>query len=123
MSMRGAGVKFTLLIRAATGARPEPGTPAFAAESAAYRDFTRQVVDAGVFVTGDRLEPAAAGVTVRVHDGHTHIDPPAAEPLAADVGGYYVLDCRDLDEAVRWAGRVPTATLGEVEVRPSRVLH
>ena len=116
-------MKFMLLIRAPTGSRPEPGTPGFTEESASYRAFTEQVIEAGVFVTGDRLEPAADGVVVRVRNGQVFSDDKPPGPHPNELGGYYVLDCRDMAEAAGWAGRIPTANYGSIEVRPSRLLH
>jgi hypothetical protein len=84
----------------------------------AYWAFTQEVQAAGKMVAGDALESASTATTVRVRDGETlTTDGPFAE-TKEQLGGYYVLDCEDLDEALSWAARIPSATLGSIEVRP-----
>jgi hypothetical protein len=96
-----------------------PGDGTLPAEVA--RDYPRMsqaMRDAGVFVTAGLLQPAAAATTVRIRDGETMLtDGPFAE-IKEQLGGYVLIECADLDEAVRWAGTVPVARHGSVEVRP-----
>jgi hypothetical protein len=74
--------------------------------------------DAGVFVDAGQLQPVGSTTTIRVRDGETVMtDGPFAE-MKEHVGGYVLLDCPDLDEALRWASRLPGAENGAVEVRP-----
>jgi hypothetical protein len=77
----------------------------------------------GIFRAADPLESAATATTVRVDDGKVMIiDGPFAE-TKEQLAGYYILECRDLDEALAWAARIPTACQGGtgcVEVRPIR---
>ncbi|MCA9708660.1 MAG: YciI family protein [Myxococcales bacterium] len=83
--------------------------------------FTRAVKDAGVFVAGDALTPVDTATTVRIREGRTlMIDGPFAE-TKEQLGGYYLLECKDLDEAVHWASQIPTAKYGSIEVRPIMV--
>lgn len=83
-----------------------------------YRQFTQSLRDSGHFVSVNRLLPAAAAKTVRVRDGKVlATDGPFAE-TKEQIGGYYVIEAQDLDEAVGIAGRIPAATFGSVEVRP-----
>jgi hypothetical protein len=73
---------------------------------------------AGVYVGGEGLEPAATATTLRVRDDERMLtDGPYAE-LKEQIGGYYLFDCKDLDEALDWAARIPEAKTGAVEVRP-----
>jgi hypothetical protein len=73
---------------------------------------------AGLLVASDRLHPPASATTVRVRDGETEItDGPFAVTKEVLVG-YYVLECEDLDEALKQAARLPLARYGSVEVRP-----
>ena len=96
------------------GAGPED----FAQELAAYEAFDRAAMDAGVFVAGEGLQPTATATTVRVRDGERLLtDGPFAE-TREQLGGFYVLDCPSLDEAIAWAARLPGAATGCVEVRP-----
>jgi hypothetical protein len=84
----------------------------------AYGAFTQDVNDAGVFVGGEGLQPTATATTVRVRDGERLLtDGPFAE-TKEQLGGFYLLECKDLDEAVDWAARIPGAAQGSVEVRP-----
>ena len=87
----------------------------------AYGAFTEAIKTAGVMVAGDALKPTSAATTVRVRDGKPlHTDGPFAE-TKEQLGGFYILDCKDLDEALAWAAKIPTAHHGSVEVRPIMV--
>jgi hypothetical protein len=68
--------------------------------------------------TGEALLPTSAATTVRVRDGETlTTDGPFAE-TKEQLGGFYLLDCPDLDDAIKWAARIPGARTGSVEIRP-----
>jgi hypothetical protein len=84
----------------------------------AYENFTKAVSDAGVLRGGDALQTTASATTVRVRNDETvTTDGPFAE-TKEQLGGYYEIDCKDLDEALRWAAQIPGAKSGCVEVRP-----
>lgn len=88
------------------------------AEKAAYAAFTQHVVAKGVMSVGEALLPTATATTVRVVDGRTiATDGPFAETKEA-LGGIYVVQAADLDEAIAYAAMIPGATHGAVEVRP-----
>ncbi len=73
----------------------------------------------GVLVAGDGLYPTQTATTVRVRDGERDVtDGPFAE-TKEQLGGFYVLDCKDLDEAIEWAAKIPGAQTGAIEVRPA----
>jgi hypothetical protein len=78
---------------------------------------------AGVFVAADPLAPTSTATTVRMADGQLLVtDGPFAE-TKEQLAGYYIVDCRDLDEAIDWARRLPTECgggVGSVEIRPLR---
>jgi hypothetical protein len=80
--------------------------------------FTREAVDAGVHVGGEGLQPSATATTVRIQESGEPIvsDGPFAE-TKEQLGGYYLLDCEDLDDAIAWARKIPMPG-GTVEVRP-----
>ncbi len=83
-----------------------------------YMTFTAKVNEAGVMVAGDPLLETNTATTVRVRDGkRTNTDGPFAE-TKEQLGGYYILDCKDLDEALAFAAEIPGASYGSVEVRP-----
>ena len=85
---------------------------------AAYEKFGRDASEAGVMLGGEGLQPSGTATTVRVRDGETITsDGPFAE-TREQLGGYYLLDCRDLDDALSWAARIPGAATGTIEVRP-----
>jgi hypothetical protein len=84
----------------------------------AYGKFGAEAQAAGVLIGGEGLQPTATATTVRVRDGETLLtDGPFAE-TREQLGGYYLLDCADLDEANRWAAKIPDANGGAIEVRP-----
>ena len=86
-----------------------------------YAEFARAAGDAGVLAGGDELGPTASATTVRVRDGRQLVtDGPYAEVKEA-LGGYFILDCESLDEALMWAARIPGASHGAVEVRQVHV--
>jgi hypothetical protein len=71
----------------------------------------------GQYVSASPLDPVQTAVTVRVRDGkRSTVDGPFAE-TKEQLGGYYLIEARDLDEAVQVAGRIPGARLGSIEVR------
>ena len=83
-----------------------------------YFQFTRDVETAKVLVGGEALQSVATATTVRVRDGKTVItDGPFAE-TKEQLGGYYLLECANLDQAIEWAARIPGAAHGSIEVRP-----
>ena len=83
-----------------------------------FNDFTNDVKAKNIYVGSNRLRPVASATSVRVRDGKTIMtDGPFAE-TKEQLGGYYLLDCKDLDEAIGYAAKIPGALWGTVEVRP-----
>ena len=92
------------------------------AESPKWFEYTQALVDAGVLVAGEPLEPPDTATTVRVRSGETLIsDGPFAETKEY-LGGFYIVDVPNLDAALEWAAKVPNAPYGAVEVRPVMVI-
>lgn len=88
------------------------------AEMNAYWGFEEDVRKSGVHVAGEALHPITSATTVKVRDGKTlTTDGPFAE-TREHLGGFYLIDCKDLDEAIAWAAKIPTAGSGAIEVRP-----
>jgi hypothetical protein len=86
-----------------------------------YSEFSRAAGDAGVLAGGEELGPTASATTVRLREGRQLVtDGPYAEAKEA-LGGYFILDCESLDEALSWAARIPGASHGAVEVRQVHV--
>ncbi len=83
-----------------------------------YMKFTQEIVQSGHFKAGDPLEDTDAATTVRVREGRTlTTDGPFAE-TKEQLGGYYIVEAANLDEALKIAARVPSARWGSIEVRP-----
>jgi hypothetical protein len=83
-----------------------------------FEVFTKDIIQSGNFKAGDRLRPASTATTVRVKDGKVlTTDGPFAE-TREQLGGYYMIEAKNLDEAIAIAERVPSAQWGAVEVRP-----
>jgi hypothetical protein len=84
----------------------------------AYQKFSQEIVSAGNFKAGDPLQPTNTATTVRNREGKTLVtDGPFAE-TKEQLGGYYLIEAKDLDEAIAIAARVPSAQSGSIEVRP-----
>jgi hypothetical protein len=85
---------------------------------AEYFEFTENVKKAGNYVGGEALQPTHTATTVRVRDGKTMTtDGPFAE-TREQLGGYYLVEAKDLDEAIAIAAKIPSAKIGSIEVRP-----
>jgi len=97
----------------------ETMAPDFAAQHFEdYREFTREVRESGHFVSGNRLLPADSATTIRVRQGNVTVtDGPYVE-TKEQLGGYFVIEARDLNEAIQVASRIPGARIGCVELRP-----
>jgi hypothetical protein len=114
--VNGGRVQYMLLIYDCD--RPEAGDPGFAEALARVNAFADECRRRGVFVSGHPLQAEETATTVSVRDGRTLItDGPYAE-THEHLGGAYVLDCRNLDEALELAAMCPMAEQGGIEVRP-----
>jgi hypothetical protein len=83
-----------------------------------YGKFGEEAGAAGAMLGGDGLEPTSTATSVRVRGGERVVtDGPFAE-TKEQLGGYYLLECKDLDEAIGWAEKIPAAWTGTVEIRP-----
>jgi hypothetical protein len=85
----------------------------------AYRAYTEALRAAGVMVGGAGLEPPRAATTVRQSHGTRQVQDGPFADTKEQLGGYYVIDVPDLDKALEWAARCPSAASGAVEVRPN----
>jgi hypothetical protein len=97
---------------------PDPTPDEQGQVMAAYNAFTEHIRSKNAYLGGEALEPTATATTVRVRDGKTlTTDGPFAETKEA-LGGYYLVEAKDLDEAIDFAARIPGAQSGSIEVRP-----
>jgi hypothetical protein len=111
-------MKYLFLLNSADDGPPEDPTSAeYARVYAEYGAAMGAMAQAGVLIECAPLRPWSSATTVRVRDGQTLLtDGPAAE-IKEQVGGYTLVECADLDEALKWAAMIPAAKTGSVEVR------
>lgn len=111
-------MRYMFLIYNAEDTYPAEGSPEQLARYNAYAVFGDQMTKEGCILGADRLQPVATATTVRIRDGRTQVtDGPFAE-TKEQLGGYYILECKDLDEALARAAQIPGALDGSIEVRP-----
>ena len=111
-------MKYACLIYSEEHSNPAPGSPEFADVMAGYMKFNEDSNAAGVNLGGEPLEPVSTATCVRVRDGEVMTtDGPFAE-TKEHLGGFYLLDCENLDQAIEWAAQIPGALHGTIEVRP-----
>lgn len=111
-------MKYLMLIcgdeRQMASVGPEEG----AAILAEYGEFAESMAARGVLQGGERLRPTSDATTVRIRGDELLVsDGPFAE-TKEQIGGYFLVDCADLDEAIEIAGKIPGARVGSIEVRP-----
>jgi hypothetical protein len=86
-----------------------------------YMQFTADIKASGHFRAGDALQSVSTATTLRVRNGKTQTtDGPFAE-TKEQLGGYYLIEAKDLDEATKIAARIPSARVGSIEIRPIQV--
>lgn len=117
-------MKYALLIygdEKSAAVSPAPGSDDFNTMIGGYMAFSEEVATNGMLQAGEALHDTDTSTTVTVVDGETiTTDGPFAE-TKEQLGGFYILDCADLDEAIAYAAKIPTAATGRVEVRPVEV--
>jgi hypothetical protein len=110
-------MKYMLLMYSDESKGPKTAEEQQAAAPGWY-GFMQEATAAGVLLSNNGLSPIADATSVRVRDNKTlSTDGPFAE-THEQLGGYYLLECKDLDEAISWAAKIPVAKYGTVEVRP-----
>jgi hypothetical protein len=111
-------MKYMLLMYANESAVPETPEDQQAVAPQVWFALMDEMKAAGVLLSNTGLSPVANATTVRIREGKTLItDGPFAE-THEQLGGFFLLECTDLDEALRWAEKIPHAKYGSVEVRP-----
>src|SRR5262245_26017306 len=109
-------MKYLLLMYASESNFPPPEE--IQADVSAWQALLKESKEAGVLISTNGLAPGTNATTLRVREGKTLIiDGPFAE-THEQLGGYFLLDCKDLDEAIQWAKKIPTAKYGSIEIRP-----
>ena len=85
---------------------------------AEYMAFTAKVKESGHYIGGNRLQPTHTSTSVRIRNGNlSATDGPFAE-TKEQLGGYYLIEAKDLNDAIQVASRIPGAKVGTIEVRP-----
>jgi hypothetical protein len=111
-------MKYALLIYASEQDWASQSEEESQAQFQEYMAFTKDIVDRGIHQGGEALQPIATATTVRVRDGETlTTDGPFAE-TKEQLGGFYLVEAKDLDEAIEIAARIPDVRRGAIEVRP-----
>ena len=111
-------MRYALLICTEDKRQAEMSEDEAGAQMAGYMAWGEEMGARGVLQAGERLRPTASATTVRVRDGEVLTsDGPFAE-TKEQMGGFYLVDCKDLDEAIEVASKIPGAKVGTIEVRP-----
>jgi hypothetical protein len=112
-------MKYVLLLYGDEGRWANMTQEEAAADMERWSAFGQELTESGAFVAGEGLDPTSSAITVRIKDGEVvHTDGPFAE-TREQLGGFYLLECPDLDAALAWAAKVPDlGEAGSVEVRP-----
>lgn len=111
-------MRYLMMIYYDEAEHPEEGTPAQEALWKQYNDFTKHVIDEGAYRGADALHSVATATSVRVRDQDAIVtDGPFAE-TKEQLGGFYLIECADLDEAIQIAAKCPGSLHGTVELRP-----
>ena len=111
-------MKYMLLLASNPADEPVPGSEAFDPYMGEWFAYSQALVEAGALVAGEALQGPETASTVQVRDGKRIVaDGPFIESKEV-IGGYYVIDVANLDEALDWAARIPNSHFGTIEVRP-----
>jgi hypothetical protein len=111
-------MKFMLLLWGDEGQWADMSEEESAAEMGRWEAYSNELIAAGAMVSGEGLQPSATSRTLRIENGERMVtDGPFAE-TKEQLGGFYVIECESLDQALEWAAKVPSAERGSTEVRP-----
>lgn len=111
-------MKYMLLLVSNPSDEPTPDSAEFGPYMQEWADYSAALGEIGAMVNGEALQGAETATTVSMRNGERIVtDGPFIESKEV-IGGYYVIDVANLDEALSWAAKIPNATFGRVEVRP-----
>jgi hypothetical protein len=116
-------MKYMLILSGEEGGWEDTSPEDMKAEMDRWQAYGQSLVDAGAFLAGEGLQESATATTVRVGDDDERLvtDGPFAETKEA-LAGFYLIDARDLNEAIQIASKIPPAKHGSIEIRPTREL-
>jgi len=116
-------MQYMCLIYSAEDNRPNHSDAETATVMQRYMEFGKEMQANGKLIAGDALQPVSTATTISVRDGKTQTtDGPFAE-TKEQLGGYYLLECNDLDDALACAAKIPASEYGRIEVRPLMVFE
>lgn len=111
-------MEYLLMIYGAESATPKPGTAEHDKMMQGYTELSQELEAKGLIKGGHGLDSISTATTVRVRNGKPQTtDGPFAE-TKEQLGGFFLIDCKDLDSAIECASRIPGATFGSIEIRP-----
>lgn len=111
-------MKYMILIYNDPDLEPGYGSAAFEKMMGDYGAANKAMGEAGVLIAGDGLQDVDTATSLKIRDGKVEtMDGPFAETKER-LGGYYIVDCADLDQALHFAAMIPSAAFGTIEVRP-----
>ena len=111
-------MNYIALIYYAESAVADPQSPEGAAHLQSYGVYSEKLDKAGIMRGGAGLLPSPSATTVRVREGKVlTTDGPFAE-TKEQLAGFFLMECKDLDEAIKWASEIPDAPIGSIEIRP-----
>lgn len=111
-------MRYTLLLHYPEMTKDDLGEEGWAEGERAFAAYAETLHQAGVLLSAEVLQPSALTTTLRTEDGRLQIQDGPYADTKDQLGGTFVLDVPDLDEAIRWAKQAPTVTWGAVEIRP-----
>ena len=111
-------MKYLYLLYADESKMPAPDSAQMQQQQAAFGRYYEELSGKGMFKAGDPVQPSRMATTVRVRNGSTKTASGPATTGSEQVIGFYVIEAKNQDEAVAYAAKVPSASVGSIEVRP-----
>ena len=111
-------MKYLYLLYADESKMPAPDSAQMQQQQAAFGRYYEELSGKGMFKAGDPVQPSKTATTVRVRNGSTKTASGPATTGSEQVIGFYVIEAKNQDEAVAYAAKVPSASVGAIEVRP-----
>jgi|SRR5258707_15676300 hypothetical protein len=111
-------MKYLYLLYADESKMPAPDSAQMQQQQAAFGAYYDELSKRGMFKAGDPVQPSKTATTVRVRNGSTKTAPGPASTGSEQVIGFYVVEARNQDEAIAYAAKIPSASVGSIEVRP-----
>ena len=111
-------MKYLALIYSTPNSGPAYGTPEFDAFMGEYMAVGERYNKDKVMLAGEALQDTSTATTIRVRNGKTETMDGAFAETKEQLGGFYLFECENLDEAIKYAAMIPTAKYGTIEVRP-----